>query len=41
VLALGKEGSGILIVDDLVDTGKTASVVRAMMPKAHFATVYG
>ena len=40
VLALGKEGSGILIVDDLVDTGKTASVVRAMMPKAHFATVY-
>lgn len=40
VLALGKEGSGILIVDDLVDTGKTASVVRKMMPKAHFATVY-
>ena len=40
VLALGKEGSGILIVDDLVDTGQTAAVVRAMMPKAHFATVY-
>lgn len=40
VLALGKDGSGILIVDDLVDTGKTASVVRDMMPKAHFATVY-
>lgn len=30
----------ILIVDDLVDTGKTAKVVRAMLPKAHFATIY-
>ena len=28
------------IVDDLTDTGKTAAIVRAMMPKAHFATVY-
>lgn len=34
------EGEGILIVDDLVDTGATAKVVRAMLPKAHFATVY-
>lgn len=33
-------GAGVLIVDDLTDTGKTASVVRAMLPKAHFATVY-
>jgi len=33
-------GEGVLIVDDLTDTGKTASVVRAMMPRAHFATVY-
>jgi xanthine phosphoribosyltransferase len=41
VLRLGGEGgAGILIVDDLVDTGKTARVVREMMPKAHFATVY-
>ncbi len=30
----------MLIVDDLVDTGKTARVVRDLMPKAHFATVY-
>ena len=30
----------ILIVDDLVDTGATAKVVREMLPKAHFATVY-
>jgi xanthine phosphoribosyltransferase len=36
----GGDGAGILIVDDLVDTGKTARVVRDMMPKAHFATVY-
>ncbi len=33
-------GEGILVVDDLVDTGKTAKVVRDMLPKAHFATVY-
>ncbi|EHM10471.1 PRPP-binding protein, adenine/guanine phosphoribosyltransferase [Thermanaerovibrio velox DSM 12556] len=29
-----------LIIDDLVDTGKTAKVVREMFPKAYFATVY-
>jgi xanthine phosphoribosyltransferase len=34
------DGSGYLIVDDLVDTGDTARVVRDMLPKAHFATVY-
>jgi xanthine phosphoribosyltransferase len=37
---LENDGEGILIVDDLTDTGKTAAIVRAMMPKAHFATVY-
>lgn len=37
---LAGEGEGILIIDDLTDTGKTAGLVRAMMPKAHFATVY-
>ena len=36
----GGEGEGVLIIDDLVDTGKTAQIVRAMLPKAHFATVY-
>ncbi len=34
------KGAGVLIVDDLVDTGATAKLVREMMPKAHFATVY-
>ncbi len=34
------DGDGWLIIDDLVDTGRTAQVVRDMLPKAHFATVY-
>ena len=34
------EGKGMLVIDDLVDTGGTAKVVREMLPKAHFATVY-
>jgi xanthine phosphoribosyltransferase len=34
------DGEGFLIIDDLVDTGHTARVVREMLPKAHFATVY-
>ena len=33
-------GSRVLIIDDLVDTGRTAKVVREMLPEAHFATVY-
>ena len=35
-----KDGLGILIIDDLVDTGKTLEVVRNLMPEAHVATVY-
>ena len=34
------DGAGSLIIDDLVDTGHTARVVREMLPKAHFATIY-
>jgi len=30
----------VLVVDDLVDTGKTAQVVRRKLPGAHIATVY-
>jgi xanthine phosphoribosyltransferase len=33
-------GAKILVIDDLVDTGATARIVREMLPKAHFATVY-
>jgi xanthine phosphoribosyltransferase len=36
----GGQGQGVLIVDDLVDTGQTAKIVRDILPKAHFATVY-
>ena len=35
-----QDGTGILIIDDLVDTGKTLEVVRSLMPKAHVATIY-
>ncbi len=34
------DGTGILIVDDLVDSGKTLELVRKLYPQAHFATVY-
>jgi xanthine phosphoribosyltransferase len=34
------DGTGILVVDDLVDTGKTLELVRRLYPMAHFATVY-
>lgn len=37
---LGDDGEGILVIDDLVDTGRTLEVVRDALPKAHFATVY-
>ncbi len=33
-------GDGWLIIDDLVDTGRTGRIVRDMLPNAHFATVY-
>lgn len=33
-------GEGWLVVDDLVDTGQTAEVLRKILPKAHYAAVY-
>jgi xanthine phosphoribosyltransferase len=38
--AAAGDGTGWLLIDDLVDTGTTARVVRALLPRAHFATVY-
>ena len=35
--AAAGDGTGYLIVDDLVDTGATARVVRGLLPRAHFA----
>src|SRR6201995_3720500 len=29
------DGTGWLLIDDLVDTGRTAKAVREMLPKAH------
>ena len=34
------DGEGFLIVDDLVDTGATARLVRALLPRARFACLY-
>ncbi len=36
---MGK-GKGILIIDDLVDSGRTLEIVRKAYPKAHYATIY-
>ena len=33
-------GDGYLLIDDLVDTGRTAQAVRRLLPKAYFATLY-
>ena len=38
--AIMGDGTGVLVVDDLVDTGKTLELVRKLYPNAHFATVY-
>lgn len=34
------DGAGWLLLDDLVDTGTTARLVRGLLPHAHFATIY-
>ena len=34
------DGEGFLIVDDLVDTGTTARLVREILPRARFVCVY-
>ena len=34
------DGSGWLIVDDLVDSGTTARLVRGLLPRATFACIY-
>ena len=33
-------GKRLLVIDDLVDTGKTMQLVRQILPDAHVATVY-
>ena len=36
----GTDSENWLLIDDLVDTGNTARIVRNLLPRAHFATVY-
>lgn len=34
------DGDGMLLIDDLVDTGKTAHYAKQLLPKAHLAALY-
>lgn len=34
------DGTGYVVIDDLVDSGQTARLVRGLLPRAHFAAVY-
>lgn len=34
------DGEGVLVVDDLVDSGRTGRIIRELMPKAYFVTLY-
>ena len=38
--SIAGDGAGWLLIDDLVDTGRTAQMVRKMLPRAYFATLY-
>ena len=38
--AAAGDGEGFVIIDDLVDSGTTARLVRALLPKAYFACLY-
>ena len=38
---IGRDGGrGLLVIDDLADTGATVKAVRSLLPHAHIATVY-
>lgn len=38
--AIVGKGEGWLVIDDLVDTGNTAKLIRQRLPKAHVAAIY-
>lgn len=40
IKSLDGDGTNVLIIDDIADTGRTAQIIRKMLPKAHFATLY-
>ncbi len=35
-----QQGQGLIVVDDLVDTGATFDLTRTLLPKAHLAALY-
>ncbi len=37
---LDTAGAGLVVVDDLVDTGQTMRLLRQLLPRAHYACVY-
>ena len=37
---INNDGEGWLVVDDLVDSGKTFEIIRNRLPKAHYVTIY-
>ena len=40
VKGLAGPGDGLLVIDDIVDSGATARLVRELLPGAHLASVY-
>jgi xanthine phosphoribosyltransferase len=39
-LADPEQGEGLLVIDDLIDSAGTLFALHAMLPRAHFATIY-
>jgi xanthine phosphoribosyltransferase len=37
---IDNDSDNILVIDDLVDTGETAEVIREMLPNAYYAVLY-
>ena len=37
---LATGGDGLVVIDDLVDTGQTVRALRQLLPRAHYACVY-
>ena len=40
IKSIDGDGADFLLIDDLVDSGKTAAFAKALLPRAHFATLY-
>ena len=34
------DGEGYVVIDDLVDSGNTGRIIRKLLPKAYFTTIY-